>query len=62
MLTNNANNNDKLRKRSRTNLAIINTITTVRELTWTKEWKVSNNKSATTLEQTSKLHLNRAND
>ena len=34
MLANNANNNNKLRKRTRTNLAIINTITTVRELTW----------------------------
>jgi hypothetical protein len=57
MLTNNANNNDKLRKRSRTNLAIINTITTVRELTWNKEWKVSNNQSATTSEQNPKGHL-----
>ena len=39
MLTNNANNNDKLRKRSRTNLAIINTITTVRELTFSVKWR-----------------------
>ena len=37
MLTNNATNNNELRKRSRTNLAIINTITTVRELTWNEE-------------------------
>ena len=43
MLTNNATNNNELRKRSRTNLAIINTITTVRELTWNEEWKASNN-------------------
>ena len=57
MLTNNANNNDKLRKRSRTNLAIINTITTVRELTWNDEWKASNNQSATTSEQSPKDYL-----
>ena len=57
MLTNNANNNDKLCKRSRTNLAIINTITTVRELTWNEEWEVSNNQSATTSEQNPKGYL-----
>ena len=57
MLTNNANNNNNFRKRSRTNLEIINTITTVRELTWNEEWKVNTTKSATTSDQTSKPHL-----
>ena len=45
MLANNAYNNNKLRKLTRTNLAIINTITTVRELTWNEGWKVSNNQT-----------------
>ena len=57
MLPNNANNNNELRKRSRTNLAIINTITMVRELTWNEEWKVSNNQRATTSEQNPKGYL-----
>ena len=57
MLTNNTNNNDKLRKHSRTNLAIINTITTVRELTCNEEWKASNNQSATTSGQNPKDYL-----
>ena len=57
MLTNNANNNDKLRKRSRTNLAIINTITTVRELTWKEEWKASNHQGVTTSEQNPRGYL-----
>ena len=51
MLTNNATIIMNFRKRSRTNLAIINTITTVRELTWKEEWKVSTTKSATTSDQ-----------
>ena len=57
MLANNPNNNNKLRKRTRTNLAIINTFTTVRELTWNEEWKVSNNQGATTSEQNPKDYL-----
>ena len=57
MLTNNRNNNDEMRKRSRTNLAIINTITTVRELTWNGEWKVSTTKSATTSDQSPRDYL-----
>ena len=57
MLTNNANNNNEMRKRSRANLAIINTITTVRELTWNEEWKVSNNQSATSSEENPKDYL-----
>ena len=57
MLTNNATIRMNFRKRSRTNLAIINNITTVRELTWNEEWKVSNNQSATTSEQNPKDYL-----
>ena len=57
MLTNNANNNDEMRKRSCTNLAIINTITTVRELTWNEEWKVSSNQGTTTSEQNPRVYL-----
>ena len=53
MLANNANNNDKLRKRTRTNLAIINTITTVRELTLSVKIEMVN--SPTRLPHLSKL-------
>ena len=45
------------RKRSRTNLAIINTITTVRELTWNEEWKGNTTKSATTSDQSPRDYL-----
>ena len=54
MLTNNANNNDK-HYRSRTSLTIINTITTVRELTWNKERKVSNNQVLPRLSKVQKI-------